>query len=161
MWLWIHSYNTENLSFLNCIADQDKNHSQVWYYLRMWLLLVFCLMILIFPVLCLMPYISYLTWVREIYSRTGKQHWPHCEMSLIARSTVSWHCCSSLDFMKNRPGYFKNTPTMWGLMMMGEKTLIIFLLTRQYIRRIPISKYYYTTDCPCAPLGYAVWNVIV
>ena len=24
----------KKLSFLNCVADQDKNHGRVWYYLR-------------------------------------------------------------------------------------------------------------------------------
>ena len=58
-WLWMCSRITENLSFLNCIADQDKNYKQVWYYLRMQVLLVLCLMVKI-SLLCLLDVLHFI-----------------------------------------------------------------------------------------------------
>lgn len=42
---------------------------------------------------CLAPveaYVSTLVWVEGICSQTGRQWWPHCEMSLIAVVVLRW-----------------------------------------------------------------------
>ena len=51
---------TENLSFLNCIADQDKNYNQVWYCLQEQVLLVSCLMVKISSLLCLLDVLHFI-----------------------------------------------------------------------------------------------------
>ena len=72
---------------------------QVWYYLRMWLLLVLCLIVIIFPVLCLLYVLHFVSSLREeICSRSEEPHWHHCEMSLIAGSTVRCCCPHPQDF---------------------------------------------------------------
>ena len=45
--------------FLNCIADQDKNCRWMWHYLRMWLLLVFGLMVMVSSVSCLSEVLNF------------------------------------------------------------------------------------------------------
>ena len=81
------------------MGDQDKNHGQVWYYLRMPVLLVFCSAAMISPVLCLLDVFRIIPSLSGgIYSRIGKLPWPHCQMNLIVGSTV--RCCfhPPLDF---------------------------------------------------------------
>ena len=47
------------MSFLKCIVDQDKNHRQMWY-LRMQVLLAFCLIVMTSPVLCLLDVLHFI-----------------------------------------------------------------------------------------------------
>ena len=59
----------------------------------MWLLLVFCLIVVTFPVLCLWDGLHFVPSLREeICLRIEQQHWPHCEMSLIAGFIVRCYC---------------------------------------------------------------------
>ena len=102
-WFWTCSCITEHSSFLNCIADQDKNHRRVWYYLWMQLLLVFCLTVMISPVSCLLDVLRFIPslsggnlfkdWVATLASLWNKSNcWVYSEMLL-------W------SSMKNQPGY--------------------------------------------------------
>ena len=66
------------------------------------LLLVFCLIVMISPLLYLLDVLRFIPSLREeIYLRTEQHDWPPCEMSQISGSTVKWHCCPPLDSMKN------------------------------------------------------------
>lgn len=71
------------------MEDQDKNQR---YYLRMPVMLVFCFVVMIFSVLCLLDVLHFIISLSEICLRTGKQRQPYYKMSLIVGSTVKCHC---------------------------------------------------------------------
>lgn len=89
-WFWMCSCITENLSFLNSIADQDKNYKQLWCYLTMQVLLASCLMVKISYLLCLLDVLHFIPSVSR-----KKFIWG---LSRIAVSTERCPCHPPLDF---------------------------------------------------------------
>ena len=89
-WFWMCSCITENLSFLNCIADQDKNYNQVWYCLQEQVLLVSCLMVKISSLLCLLDVLHFIPSVSR-----KKFIWAellvYSEMPLSSSSGLPWN----------------------------------------------------------------------
>ena len=87
--------------------------------------LVFCLMVMICPALCLLGVLHFIHRLSKgIHLGTGKQKCHHCKMSLIARSTVRCRCCPPPDI------HGKSTQLMWLFehnWWWREKTLTIFL----------------------------------
>lgn len=132
-----HSHIIENLSFLNCIADQDKNYNQVWYYLRVQVLLVSCLMVKISSLLCLLDVLHFIPSVSR-----KKFIWG---LSRIAVSTVRCHCrhCRPpLDFHEaNLISDYVGTVDHGGIRLSPSS-----YHTCQYIRRTHVCKHYCTTD---------------
>ena len=85
MWFWTCSCITKNSSFQNCIADQDKNHRQVWYYLRMQALLVVYFTIMVSLMLCLLDVLYFIPYLSEgSLLKDWEATRPHSEMSLVA-----------------------------------------------------------------------------
>lgn len=139
----------ENLSSLNCIADQDKNHRWMWCYLWMWLLLIFCLIVMIFFVLFLLD-ISYFVpclsegnlfedWAATMALLWNKSNcWVHREMLLSSSSKLPGK--TDLAFFVT-----SRTTDHGGFLSFSCPTW-------QYIRRPPSGKHYYTIDFLWVPL---------
>lgn len=104
-WFWMCSCITENLSFLNCIADQDKNYNQVWYYLRVQVLLVSCLMVKISSLLCLLDVLHFIPSV----SRKKFEDW--AELLCLQWDAIVVLLWTSMKLIW--------LVTMWGLLTMG------------------------------------------
>lgn len=76
-------------------SELQPRPGQLWYPLRMWTLLVFCLTVLSsLCCACQTSYISSLAWTEEVWE-------PHWEMNQIARGIARGHCCLPLDFCEN------------------------------------------------------------
>ena len=124
----------------------------------MWLLLVLCLIVIIFPVLCPLHVLRFISNLREeICSRSEEPHWPHCEMSLIAGSTARCGCPHPQDFHEKLTRLLRLCVdySSW-----GRKTLTIFLSCIPVHQKDLRCKHYCTTDCPWSFPGYAVLNGI-
>ena len=159
MWFATCCCITENLSFLNSVADWDKIHRWVWYYLRMWVLLVFCWMVMISPVLCLLDVLHIIPslskgnlsedWEATMASLQNESScWVYSEMPLLSSSGPPW---------KVDPA----NVTMWGWpTIRGKDPHHLPALPANTSEGPSSVKHYCTTDCPWVPLGSAVWSEI-
>lgn len=135
-------------SELHYRPGQKEKNMQVWYYFRMWLLLVLCLIVIIFPVLCLLYVLCFISSLRkEICSRSEEPHWPHHETSLIAGNTVRCCCPHPQDFQEK---LWLCVATHRG----GGRLSPSSCPVSQCIRKTSASKHYSTTahDSPWAML---------
>ena len=122
----------KNLSFLNCIVDQKQNHRQVLLP-QLWLLLVFCLMVIIFPVLHLLEVWHFIPslskgnlskdWTATMCSQQNEYKCRvYIEMVVLLYSGPPWK--DDLDNV-----------TMWRWLAMGERHSPSSCPIYQYIRR--------------------------
>lgn len=105
-WFWTCSCITKNLSFQNCIADQDKNHRQVQYHLRMQALLIVYFMVMSSLMLFLLDVLHF---TPNLSEGSLLEDWeatrPHSEMSLVA--DLQWNAIAIFLWtsMKNWRSY--------------------------------------------------------
>lgn len=160
MRFWTCSYITVNLSFLNCIADQEKSTGSYGIISECGHPLILLHGHDLPCCYCWMSYISFPPWAEEIYLHPEQQQWAHVEMSLISGSIARGRYCPSLAFHE------KSTCDQVGTNDNGGKRLLPSSCSAcQYIRKTADGKHYCVThhiffpaDWPWASLGYPVWS---
>ena len=144
----------------NCIADQDKKHRWVWYYPWTWL--VFCLFVMISPVLCLLDVLYF---IHSLRGGSLFEGWAATLASMLLSELDESNCW----FHDERPLssssglHEKLSRLLWlsGDYWQWWERLTIFLSHVPICQKDP--KRYCTTDCPRAPWtnwinAYHIWK---
>lgn len=139
---------TVEFSEMCCRRGQNSQAGVV--YLRMWLLLVFCFLVIIFSVLCLLDVLHFRPCLREeICLQTEQQHWPYCKRCLIAACAMRCCCCPPLDFRGKLMWLMWPCGDYW--QWRGGEDSPFSGSMCHYVRRTPVGKCHCTADSPWAP----------